>query len=158
MNEPTECSLAIPDSPPHATLPASQSPAENKLDPVALARHRRKCQVCRHPERDMIEREYRDWSGPLAIARSYGISERALFRHLEATGLTSSRRKNLRSALERVLERGVETEIDGPTIIQAVRAYCCLNDENKWVEPAKTSLKRSNREPGGPFTNHKSQF
>jgi hypothetical protein len=121
----------------HANFTGSKSIAENKADPVALARHRRKCQVCHHPEREMIEREYRDWFGPLAIARSYGIPERALFRHLEATGLTSSRRKNLRSALERILERGVETEIDGPTIIQAVRAYCCLNDGNKWVEPVK---------------------
>lgn len=145
MNEPTECNQALPAPPSRANFPGSKSIAENKADPVALARHRRKCQVCRHPEREMIEREYRDWFGPLAIARSYGIPERALFRHLEATGLTSSRRKNLRSALERILERGVETEIDGPTIIQAVRAYCCLNDGNEWVEPAK-NVSFSNRQ------------
>lgn len=137
MSEPTECNQTLPALSPHVNFPGSKSIAENKADPVALARHRRKCQICRHPEREMIEREYRDWFGPLAIARSYGIPERALFRHLEATGLTSSRRKNLRSALERVLERGVETEIDGATIIQAVKAYCCLTAENKWLEPAK---------------------
>lgn len=145
MNELTECNQALPASSPRANLPVSQSVAENKADPVALARHRRKCQVCRHPERDIIEREYRDSFGPLAIARSYGIPERALFRHLEATGLKSCRRQNLRSALERVLERGVETEIDGATIIQAVKAYCCLTDENKWIEPAK-NVTFSNRQ------------
>ncbi len=138
MNDSTEYSPTLTESAPPANTPAESVFAENKADLVALARHRRKCQVCRHPEREMIECEYRDWFGPLAIARSYGIPERALFRHLEATGQISSRRKNLRSALEHVLERGVETEIDGPTIIQAVRAYCCLSDENKWIEPAKT--------------------
>lgn len=145
MNESTGYNETLPAVPSPVILPAQNALAENKADPVALARHRRKCQVCHHPERDIIEREYRDWFGPSAIARSYGIPERALYRHLEALGLISHRRQNLRSALERILERGVETEIDGPTIIQAVRAYCYLTDGNKWVEPAK-NISFSNRQ------------
>lgn len=113
----------------------------NEPDSPLLAlipeRHSRKCQICRHPDRKWIEQDYLDWFKAADIARNYQIDDSALHRHLRAAGLLSRRHENLRSALDRILERGVERPISGTTIIRAVKAYTCLTDDNRGVEPGK---------------------
>jgi hypothetical protein len=136
MKEVATCDAPIPKQQGRVVPPSDAPIAENKAVPHALQRHRRKCQICRHPQREEIEQEYRDWFQPAQIARHYQIDDSALYRHLHAIGLVSSRRENLRMILDRILERGVEQPITGETIIRAVRAQCCLQDGNKWVEPS----------------------
>jgi hypothetical protein len=120
--------------------PAPQGAAKEQASPShhsALERHRRKCQICGHPELEAIEEDYRDWLNPREIARQYNLPPRALYRHFDAVGLASKRRQNLRRVLDRILERGLQAKVTGNTVIAAVRAQCCLTDDNHWVEPAK---------------------
>jgi hypothetical protein len=143
MNELTECNEPTTEQPPGIIPGPQQASTENKevpAPPSPVERHSRKCQICRHPDREDIEQDYRDWLKPSQIARRYEIDDRALYRHLRAVGLVASRRENLRVILDRILERGAEKEISGNTIIRAVRAQCCLKDGNKWVEPAKNVI------------------
>ena len=110
---------------------------ETKDLTAAQGRHSRKCKICRHSDREDMEQEYRDWRSPYEIAQDYKVQPRALYRHLEAMGLPAKRSASVRMILERILERGAETPITGDTILRAVRAYTCLTDDIKWVEPER---------------------
>jgi hypothetical protein len=142
MNETTELAESItelPEASPHRIVPLKLLHVENKPDPAALERHNRKCQVCRHPDREDIESDYIQWKTPWLIAHQFKIPVRSIYRHCEALGLTSVRRANLQGALERIVERGAEVSITGNTVIRAVKAICCLKDGNRWQEPAPIS-------------------
>ncbi len=102
---------------------------------LSLERHQRKCVICHHPDRDEIEELFLNWHQPHATASLFEVSSRSLYRHAHATGLYAARQGNLRSVLDRILEDAERAKITGDCIIRAVRAYTCLTDNNKWVEP-----------------------
>lgn len=106
----------------------------------ANERHSRKCRICRHPDREEIEQEYREWFKASEISRRYRLDDSALHRHLRDMGLIAGRRENLRLVLDRIIGRGAERPVTGGEIIRAVRAQACLTDDNKWIEPAKTVI------------------
>lgn len=110
--------------------------AQTARMPLDLRRHRRKCVICRHKKREAIEEAFVHWHSPQYIAIGFRISERTLFRHAHALGLFPCRQGKLRSALEHILERAEEAEVTADSVIRAVRAYACLSDEGRWVEPA----------------------
>ena len=76
------------------------------------------------------------WRRPRGIAEVYRLTGDSLYRHAVAFDLYSQRRNNLRSVLDNIMERGIETEITGETILGAVKAYTSLDDSNRWIEPA----------------------
>ncbi len=118
--------------------PLNQRPAENKEDPAKLSaveRHSRKCQVCSHPDREAIEKAFIHWRKPKLISRFHRLSGGSLYRHARALNLFARRKANVRSLLENIMERGVETEITGDTMLRTIRAYVCLSDDNQWIEP-----------------------
>ena len=124
-----------PIEPQHLRRPRPE-PAAVRVPP-SIERHRRKCQICRHRDRDMIEEDFILWSTPRAISVTHRVPEMALYRHARAFNLFPARRESLRLMLDRVLERGPELPVTGDTIIRAVRAQACLTDDNHWVEPTK---------------------
>ncbi len=101
-----------------------------------LERHERKCLVCHHPERETIEDMFVHWHQPPRMAHDYDLPLRSLYRHAHATGLLAARRRNLRCVLDHILERATSIHVTSDSIVRAVRAYTCLTDDNKWVEPA----------------------
>lgn len=107
-----------------------------------LNRHARKCQICRHPQRQSIEADFFDWCQASWIRANYGIAtDKAIYNHARATGLDVLRRENLRLAAEKILER--VDEIATPSaldIVRAVRTLACINERNQWVEPPKTRV------------------
>ena len=111
-----------------------------------LKRHSRKCQVCHHPDRDAIEGAFIMWRRPKGIAEVYRLRGDSLYRHAVAFDLFSRRRRSLRKVLENIMERGVETEITGETILGAVKAYACLDDNNRWIEPTSNVIFSTNRD------------
>ncbi|HKV47858.1 MAG TPA: hypothetical protein VJN69_07175 [Candidatus Acidoferrales bacterium] len=110
-----------------------------------LKRHSRKCQVCHHPDRDAIEGAFVMWRRPRGIAQVYRLTGDSLYRHAVAFDLYTRRRNNLRSVLDNIMERGIETEITGETILGAVKAYTCLDDNNRWIEPTSNVLFSANQ-------------
>ena len=109
-------------------------PAENKPLPH---RHARKCKICTPPHRESIDQDFRDSQKTSDLARRYQLDDSSLHRHLRALGLLTTRRDHLRLALDHIIERGVEKPVSGNDIIKAVRAHCCLTNDNRWVEPQK---------------------
>jgi hypothetical protein len=109
----------------------------SRAKPVSLGRHRRNCSVCRHPERTEIEADFIAWRSPAALAQRYGLADRAsVYRHANALGLFDKRRRNLRAALERLIERVDEVEVTARAVVSAVVALARINAEGEWVEPS----------------------
>ena len=104
-----------------------------------LGRHERKCGVCCHPDRDAIEEAFIHWHSPTRIAQDYEISDDSLYRHAYATGLDAVRSRNLRCALERILEKAQRVIPTADSIVRAARAYTRINHAGEWVEPIAAS-------------------
>jgi hypothetical protein len=106
-------------------------------DPRAIfARHKRKCLICNHPDREEIEFEFVNWARPYNLAKEYGIRDyRAFRRHARATGLDLTRRYNVRSALEHLIEEAERVPPDADTVVRAIRAYAHINDRGEWQNP-----------------------
>src|SRR5208282_4177989 len=127
------------------TLPL-QEPAEQRTTQLitrqedltmlpAEERHQRKCLVCHHPDREEIEEEFIHWRDVWYLAKQYDIADpRSIDRHARAFGLVEQRRENRRYMLDRILENG-PGKVTPDSVIQAIRAYSCLTDDNRWVEP-----------------------
>jgi hypothetical protein len=102
-------------------------------------RHRRKCVVCHHPDREAIEEEYVHWYPVSDIARYYDISDyRSIRRHAHAAGLIFIRRRNLASALDHILSQSVHATVSADSVINAIRAYSSLTKNGRWIDrPAR---------------------
>ena len=103
--------------------------------PVNRGRHETNCKVCQHTERAAIEEEFIAWKSPSRIARDWSLRDRTtLYRHAWATGLMEKRRRNVRAALESIIERGHDVEVTAAAVVQAVAAYTRINSEGRLVE------------------------
>src|SRR5215472_182591 len=100
-----------------------------------LGRHSTECRVCAHAQREEIEREFINWRSPAAIAKAYGLRNRAsVYRHAHALGLFANRQRNIRAALEKIIERAGEVEVNAGAVVSAVSAYARINSAGQWVE------------------------
>lgn len=103
--------------------------------PVNLGRHQRNCCVCSHSEREEIEGEFVAWRSPAAIAETYRIADRAsIYRHAHALGLFVKRQRNIRAALERIIEKAGEVEVSASAVVAAVQAYAKINAAGQWID------------------------
>lgn len=117
--------------------------------PASFARHTRKCSVCRHPDRDGIEREFLRWHSPEDIARDYGIADHSsIYRHAHATGLFERRRATIRLALEPIIEQAASVEVTADAVIRAVQAYAHINDAGEWLNPPTHVVHHSQPDAG----------
>jgi len=105
---------------------------------VSLARHEAKCGICAHPHREEIERAFVDWTSPTKIARAYKLSRDSIYRHAWAIGLLQKRQKNVRSALEKIIERAGEVKVNAAAVVSAVQAYAKINAQGQWIDRSET--------------------
>jgi hypothetical protein len=103
--------------------------------PANRGRHESGCKVCRHPKRQEIERDFITWQSPIVIAREYGLRNRAsIYRHAHAFGLFEKRKRNVRAALERIIEQAGDVEATASAVVAAVQAYSKINAQGQWVD------------------------
>jgi hypothetical protein len=106
---------------------------------VSLGRHKRTCSVCRHDQREEIESAFIGWRSPAAIAEEYGLADRAsVYRHAHALGLLEKRRRNVRAALERIIEKAGEVDVTASAVVAAVQAYAKINAAGEWIDRSET--------------------
>ena len=117
----------------HSHSPVS---ASRRTRVASLALHQRKCIICHHPDREEIEEMFLHWFSPATIYRRFLLKDRySIYRHAHATGLYQRRRRNLRCALENIIERSDECPISSNGIVRAIKAYASLTDAGEWIEP-----------------------
>lgn len=103
--------------------------------PVNLGRHKRHCKICAHPKREDIEHDFIHWKSPITIAKEYRLADRMnVYRHARALGLFEKRRKNVRAALERIIERAGDVEVTAAAVVAAIQAYAKINAQGQWVD------------------------
>ena len=102
---------------------------------VNLDRHKRKCSVCAHEQREEIEHDFVCWRSPAAIASEYGLADRdSIYRHAHAFDLFARRQRNIRAALERMIERAGEVELTASAVVAAIQAYSKINAAGQWID------------------------
>ncbi|MGH9685628.1 MAG: hypothetical protein ACRD5K_00865 [Candidatus Acidiferrales bacterium] len=131
-----------PDEPPH---PKKRARPRRGVPPSAF-RHDRKCSVCRHAERDEIEREFLHWRSAESIAKEYGIAHHSsIYRHARATGLFAQRATTIKLALSPLIEQAAVVPVTADSVIRAVVAFAHVNDQGEWVEPPKRVVHHSSK-------------
>ncbi len=107
--------------------------------PVSLGRHEYGCKVCNHLERAQIEAEFISWKSPVDICAEYGLTDRTtIYRHAWALGLMEKRRRNVRAALERIIEKAGSVEVTAGAVVQAVATYARINSSGLLIERKET--------------------
>ena len=102
---------------------------------VSLGRHQRNCSICAHQQREEIEAAFIGWRSPAAIAEEYGLADRAsVYRHAHALGLFQKRQRNVRAALERIIEKAGEVDVTASAVVAAVQAYSKINAAGQWID------------------------
>lgn len=108
---------------------------DRRYKTVSLGRHRKSCTVCAHAQREEIERDFISLRGPIAIAQEYGLSDRAsVYRHAGAYGLFTKRQRDVRTALERIIEKAGEVEVTASAVAAAVQAHSKINAAGQWID------------------------
>src|SRR5690348_2129980 len=121
----------------HQQVRSHRHPRSTSAQQSSLERHRRKCSICNHPDREEIEERFTHWRNLGSIVEDFHLDDiRVIYRHAHATGLYDVRRRNYLFTIENVLECGEDIEFTAAAYIKAVRAYACLCDTVRWTEPA----------------------
>src|SRR5208337_3535578 len=105
---------------------------------VSRGRHEHQCRICSHARRADIEGAFVNWVSSARIAKQYGVSRDAIYRHAHVFGLMGQRRRNIRAALERIIEKAGEVEVNAAAVVSAASAYARINSRGEWVERAET--------------------
>lgn len=108
---------------------------EEKQERVSLGRHKSGCTVCAHEQREEIESDFIAWKSPATIAKEYSLADRAsVYRHAHAFGLFARRKRNLRAALERIIEKADDVDVTAAAVVAAIQAYAKINAQGQWIE------------------------
>ena len=106
---------------------------------VSRGRHEKFCTICKHPKREEIERDFINWRSPREIAKAYQLSDRStVYRHAHAFSLFAKRRRNVRAALEKIIEKAGEVEVTAASVVAAVQAYAKINSQGQWIDRSET--------------------
>ena len=106
--------------------------------PVNPGRHEAQCSICKHPNREEIEREFVGWKSPDKIAEDSGVCRDSVWRHARACQLVEPRRRNVRAALERIIEKAGDVPVNAAAVVAAVASYSKINANGQWVERTET--------------------
>jgi len=102
---------------------------------VDIGRHQAQRTICSYSCRQEIDDLFVDWVSPdLIVKRFTNISRDSVYRHAHAFDLFTKRRKNIRMALEKIVERVDFTAMSGSVILSAIKAIEKLNSEGQGVE------------------------
>jgi hypothetical protein len=106
---------------------------------VNRGRHEKFCTMRKHPKREETECDFVNWRSPVEIAKKYRLSDRGtVYRHAHVFGLFAKRRRNVRAALEHIIERAGAVEVSAASVVAAVQAYSKINAQGQWVDRSQT--------------------
>ena len=89
--------------------------------------------------RGVIEQDFVNWRSPAEIAKTYKLSDRStVYRHAHAFNLFGRRRRNVRAALERVIEKSGEVEATAASVAAAVQVNAKINAAGRWIDRNET--------------------
>jgi hypothetical protein len=117
-----------------AAQPARPSPPQENEKSPHQGRHESHCSICCHAKREEIEDAFVSWISPVRISKEYGVCRDAVYRHARALDLMEKRRRNVRAALERLIEQAGEVEVNAAAVVSAVSTYARINSRGELIE------------------------
>ena len=99
-----------------------------------LELHSIHCRICQHRDRESIEQWFIEWSSVTRLAKTYGLTPDSIYRHAHATGLFEKRQRNIRRALERIIEQVEDVQANAPAVVSAIQTYTKLNARGEWTQ------------------------
>jgi hypothetical protein len=82
-----------------------------------------------------IEADFIAWRSPAAITTEYRLADRSsVYRHAHALGLFAKRQRNVRAALEKIIERAGEVDVTASAVVAAVQAFSKINSAGRWID------------------------
>src|SRR5690242_18509535 len=85
--------------------------------PISKGRHEYQCTICAHTQRDEIDQPFVNWGQPSRLAKEFSVSRDSIYRHAHALGLMDKRRRNVRAALEKIIEKAGEVEVNAAAVV-----------------------------------------
>ena len=119
-------------------LPESLPNGSHSPTGINFGRHAHQCTICSHANLDEIEQAFVNWTSPSELSREHSVSRDAIYRHARALNLIEIRRRNVRAALERIIERAGDVEVNAAAVVSAVSAYAKINSRGELVERSQT--------------------
>ncbi|MGC1106453.1 MAG: hypothetical protein WA876_07935 [Candidatus Acidiferrales bacterium] len=125
-----------------ASRSASRALLKHRRETIpGFERHSRRCQICQRDDADMIEDFFLNWSSANWIRETFKVTGvDAIYRHARAAGLDVARRQNVRIAVEKLIEEVDHVTVTSSTVLRAVRALSCLDDNGHWTDPPSTHI------------------
>ena len=68
-----------------------------------------------------------NWAGANRIATAYGVSRDGVYQHAHALDLFRKRQRNIRAALEKIIEKAGEVDVNAAAVVSAVAASARIN-------------------------------
>ena len=62
----------------------------------------------------------------------------SIYRHAHALGLFSKRQRNVRAALEKIIEHAGDVDVNAAAVVSAVTAYARINSRGEMIERTET--------------------
>lgn len=124
-------------------LRASKSSKRRSADrPISVGRrHESHCTICNHPERDAIEQAFLHWWRATDLAYHFKLGNRlVVYRHAHAMNLFERRATRTQHALGYMIEQAESVTPTADSIIRAIRALSCIDQDGRWHEPRKEVL------------------
>jgi hypothetical protein len=87
-----------------------------------------------HPRRVEIEQEWVAWGNTSRIAKQYRLSRDSLYRPAHAMDLFAKRQRNIRKALERIIEQAETVDVNASAVVAAIQAFAKINNSGQWVD------------------------
>ena len=66
------------------------------------------------------------------------LTEQVFYRHAHALGLFDKRRRNIRAALEHILEKAGDVDVTASAVVAAVQVYAKINGAGEWIDRTET--------------------
>jgi hypothetical protein len=122
--------------------PDRKNPSENRGNvrhsennkPINPGRHEYHCTICSHSKREAIESAFLNWTSLSLMGKQFSVSRDSIYRHAHALGLMDKRRRNVRAALEKIIEKAGDVEVSATAVVSAVAAYAKINANGQWIE------------------------
>ncbi len=61
-----------------------------------------------------------------------------MYRHAHALGLFQKRQRNVRAALNRIIERAESVDVTASAVVAAIQAYAKINSAGEWIDKTET--------------------
>jgi len=124
------------NTPPPQVTDAPQQ--KNAAPQVNQGRHEAQCSICKHAQREEIDRAFIDWESPYTIADAFGVARASIYRHANALALYEPRERNIKRVLGRIIEHGSTVEVTAAVVVSAVATLSKLNASGQWIDRRET--------------------